>query len=401
MKKRYKILLTSTLLLSAFPNLAAQAQETAVGRSWTPRTLEEVKSDVVQAEDNRTYTVKYGDTLSTIAAALSVDIADLAKINQIADINLIFPDTVLTTSYDEQNQAKEVTIEIPAADDGAEPVVAEADLANNELVIEDQAIPLEDSGAEPTAEETAPVTEIPETGEEYSEPAADNQEQELEGDTADIQADQPAEELPAEEESAQEEPAAEPAFAEEETAETAEASEEIPAAEDTAETPAEEVTEETPPAEEAAEPSVTEITEDSQELAAESVPAETAASTAAALTNPENAGLQPQAVAFKEEIASVFGISSFSLFREGAADDHGKGLAVDFMVPESSELGDQVAQYAIDSIGANNISYIIWKQRFYSPYDSIYGPAYTWNDMPDRGSVTENHYDHVHVSFNG
>ncbi|AXQ77646.1 LysM domain-containing protein [Streptococcus chenjunshii] len=386
MKKHYKILLTSTLLLSAFPNLAAQAQETAVGRSWTPRTLEEVKSDVVQAEDNRTYTVKYGDTLSTIAAALSVDIADLAKINQIADINLIFPDTVLTTSYDEQNQAKEVTIEIPAADDGAEPVVAEADLANNELVIEDQAIPLEDSGAEPTAEETAPVTEIPETGEEYSEPAADNQEQELEGDTADIQADQPAEELPAEEESAQEEPAAEPAFAEEETTETAEASEEIPAAEDTAETPAEE----------AAEPSVTEITEDSQELAAE-----TAASTAAALTNPENAGLQPQAVAFKEEIASVFGISSFSLFREGADDDHGKGLAVDFMVPESSELGDQVAQYAIDSIGANNISYIIWKQRFYSPYDSIYGPAYTWNDMPDRGSVTENHYDHVHVSFNG
>ena len=24
---------------------------------------------------------------------------------------------------------------------------------------------------------------------------------------------------------------------------------------------------------------------------------------------------------------------------------------------------------------------------------------HTWNPMPDRGSVTENHYDHVHVSI--
>lgn len=47
----------------------------------------------------------------------------------------------------------------------------------------------------------------------------------------------------------------------------------------------------------------------------------------------------------------------------------------------------------------NGISYIIWKQRFYAPVNNIYGPANTWNEMPDRGSVTENHYDHVHVSF--
>ena len=46
------------------------------------------------------------------------------------------------------------------------------------------------------------------------------------------------------------------------------------------------------------------------------------------------------------------------------------------------------------------ISYVIWQQKFYAPFDSIYGPANTWNQMPDRGSVTENHYDHVHVSMN-
>ena len=33
------------------------------------------------------------------------------------------------------------------------------------------------------------------------------------------------------------------------------------------------------------------------------------------------------------------------------------------------------------------------------PQYNIYGPANTWNLMPDRGGVTANHYNHVHVSF--
>ncbi|MFV8214665.1 peptidoglycan-binding protein LysM, partial [Streptococcus pluranimalium] len=123
-------------------------------------------------------------------------------------------------------------------------------------------------------------------------------------------------------------------------------------------------------------------------------------SATSASTNAANAGLQPQVAAYKEEVASRFGITSFSLYRPGS-DDHGKGLAVDFMVPVSSSLGDQVAQDAINNMSSRGISYVIWKQRFYAPYNSIYGPAYTWNPMPDRGGVTANHYDHVHVSFNG
>lgn len=117
-------------------------------------------------------------------------------------------------------------------------------------------------------------------------------------------------------------------------------------------------------------------------------------------TSAYDVGLQPQVAAFRAEVANAFGITSFSGYRPGDSGDHGKGLAIDFMVPESSALGDQVAAYAVANLASKNINYIIWKQRFYAPYDSIYGPAYTWNLMPDRGSVTENHYDHVHVSFN-
>ncbi|MFR7057760.1 peptidoglycan-binding protein LysM, partial [Streptococcus pneumoniae] len=98
---------------------------------------------------------------------------------------------------------------------------------------------------------------------------------------------------------------------------------------------------------------------------------------------------------------NLFGITSFSGYRPGDSGDHGKGLAIDFMVPERSELGDKIAEYAIQNMASRGISYIIWKQRFYAPFDSKYGPANTWNPMPDRGSVTENHYDHVHVSMNG
>ena len=119
-----------------------------------------------------------------------------------------------------------------------------------------------------------------------------------------------------------------------------------------------------------------------------------------AASKSENAGLQPQTAAFKEEVANLFGITSFSGYRPGDSGDHGKGLAIDFMVPVSSALGDQIADYAIQNMASRGISYIIWKQRFYAPFDSKYGPAYTWNPMPDRGSVTENHYDHVHVSMN-
>lgn len=121
---------------------------------------------------------------------------------------------------------------------------------------------------------------------------------------------------------------------------------------------------------------------------------------ARAAANPANQGLQPKAAEYKEEVADRFGVTNFSLYRPGSNDDHGKGLAVDFVVNDNTELGDQIANYATSDMESNDINYVIWKQRFYANYDSYYGPANTWNLMPDRGGDTANHYDHVHVSFN-
>lgn len=80
---------------------------------WAPRTVSEISPEIVQEEGKMTYTVRYGDTLSAIASAMNIDMDLLAKMNQIADVNLIFPDTVLTTTVDQNNQVTQVEIEAP------------------------------------------------------------------------------------------------------------------------------------------------------------------------------------------------------------------------------------------------------------------------------------------------
>ena len=114
-------------------------------------------------------------------------------------------------------------------------------------------------------------------------------------------------------------------------------------------------------------------------------------------------GLTPHTKKMKVALAKKFGITNFSQFRAGDDDGtghgHNSGMAVDFMVYSDSAKGDQLAEYLTKHMDELGVYYIIWKQRFYMPQQNIYGPANTWNIMPNRGGVTANHYDHVHVSF--
>ena len=125
--------------------------------------------------------------------------------------------------------------------------------------------------------------------------------------------------------------------------------------------------------------------------------------TAAELADPAMNGLTPHTKKMKVALAKKFGITSFSLFRAGDDDGtghgHNSGMAVDFMVPVNSAQGDQLAEYLTKHMDELGVYYMIWKQRFYMPQQNIYGTANTWNIMPNRGGVTANHYDHVHVSF--
>ncbi|CYV71042.1 Peptidoglycan-binding LysM [Streptococcus suis] len=370
MKNNKKMLYTSSLALSLFSTGMISTNVLAI--EWAPRTVSEISPEIVQEEGKMTYTVRYGDTLSAIASAMNVDMDLLAKINQIADVNLIFPDTVLTTTVDQNNQVTQVEIEAPVQGSTNETVQATVDLTTNQVTVEDTVVPLDQISS---VTDSAPVEEVVE------QPVAEAPVEEV--------VEQPVVEAPVEE--VVEQPVAEAPVEEVVEQPVAEAPVEEVVEQPVVEAPVEEVVEQ---------PAVEAPVEEVVEQPVVETPQVTALSTTTTSTSAYDVGLQPQVAAFRAEVANAFGITSFSGYRPGDSGDHGKGLAIDFMVPESSALGDQVAAYAVANLASKNINYIIWKQRFYAPYDSIYGPAYTWNLMPDRGSVTENHYDHVHVSFN-
>ena len=398
MKKR--ILLASTVALSFVPVLATQAEEVL----WTARSVEQIQNDLTKTDNKTSYTVQYGDTLSTIAEALGVDVTVLANLNKITNMDLIFPETVLITTVNEAEEVTEVEIQTPQADSSEEVTTATADLTTNQVTVDDQTVQVADLSqpiAEaPKAVETTSTKEVA-TNSEVAETVATAEEVAPSTNTS------TSEEQTAETSSAEAAPQATTSAEKQETQASPQA---VSTVEETT-TPVEEKTTETTAtsSEEAKEVSSNDATTvvSTYQPEEKKTVATTYAAPAApdyaglAVAKSENAGLQPQTAAFKEEIANLFGITSFSGYRPGDSGDHGKGLAIDFMVPESSELGDKIAEYAIKNMASRGISYIIWKQRFYAPFNSIYGPANTWNPMPDRGSVTENHYDHVHVSMNG
>ncbi|WP_218666189.1 LysM peptidoglycan-binding domain-containing protein [Streptococcus dysgalactiae] len=393
-----KSLFVTTVALSLVPFATTEAQE------WTPRSVAEIKSELILTDNVLTYTVKYGDTLSTIAEAMNIDVNVLGRINNIANIDLIFPDTILTATYNYQNQATTLTVQAPSSQ--AYLGDANANLATDQVTVQDQTTGATASVTAPSAmtgavAATPVVPTVPSTPAPAAEAPVETAPEVPATVPTEVITDAPV--APAVPEVQPAEVVAEPVTEEPAVVTNPEVTveEEVPATPETVvpETVVEPVApvvpvEETPAAEVAA--------------PAEPVADPTTIATSNGLSyapnhayNPMNAGLQPKTAAFKEEVASAYGITSFSGYRPGDPGDHGKGLAIDFMVPVSSTLGDQVAQHAINNMASRDISYVIWKQQFYAPFNSIYGPANTWNPMPDRGSVTENHYDHVHVSFNG
>ena len=379
LKVNTKALIASTVALAVIPFTKATAETL---EDWVARSVDEIKHDIQQSGGNQqTYTIKYGDTLSSIAEALGIDVHVLANLNNISNMDLIYPGTVLKTTVNDQKEVTSVEIQTPQAG-ATDATTASADLTTNQVTIDNQTVAVNDL-SKPVNDDNKAVPVAPAAEEAPAETPA----QPAEAPVVNV----PSTETPAPsavpETTSYGAPATNAALQNPETAAAPEAPATQPEA--PAETPA-------PAAEEApaAQPAAVETPATPEVQPVASTPA-------SGTTIPTDPNLQPQAEAFRQEIAAKFGITNIGGYREGDPDDHGKGLAVDVMVPTSSQLGDQVAQYAIDNMDRAGISYVIWKQQFYMPVDNIYGPANTWNQMPDRGGDTANHYDHVHVSFNG
>ena len=444
------LLLTSAAALLALPLTPAQAQEAS---QWTPRTVSQIKEDISKQADKLSYTVQYGDTLSAIAEALEVDLQVLVSINEIADADLIFPGTVLTATLDSNH--KVTSLEIQTPDQNQESPSVRADLTQNTITIDGQTSQVDFNQNQATAptnpqvqalveespvqdqeaasQDLSPVTQIPGQPEAVTpaqptvtSPQTPNNQVKPTNLDKPVTAQTPAKpESPAQPQNqantdqapvigddvkesglptVQEEARAEaPTQANQPEKDARDAAPANPTEVNQSNAPTDGQESPQSPSQQAeANPTAQEQTSQeqaSQDQTTQEQPASTDYAARAA-ANPANQGLQPKVAEYKEEVADKFGVTNFSLYRPGSNDDHGKGLAVDFVVNDNTELGDQIANYATSDMESNDINYVIWKQRFYANYDSYYGPANTWNLMPDRGGDTANHYDHVHVSFN-
>lgn len=83
----------------------------------------------------------------------------------------------------------------------------------------------------------------------------------------------------------------------------------------------------------------------------------------------------------------------------GYATDHPEGRAIDAMIPnyrsgEGVALGDEIVDYVMANAEFFDVEYLIWRQTYYPV-----GTAPSL--MEDRGSDTQNHFDHVHITVSG
>lgn len=108
--------------------------------------------------------------------------------------------------------------------------------------------------------------------------------------------------------------------------------------------------------------------------------------------------VKPETRAIAAEIynvASGAGHEIWFMWGMGSSSEHATGRALDLMV-KNKAAGDFVRNYIWENRKRLRLRHVIWWQRITS---TVVQPGVV-RTMADRGSVTENHKDHVHVLFN-
>ena len=111
----------------------------------------------------------------------------------------------------------------------------------------------------------------------------------------------------------------------------------------------------------------------------------------------------PRMRAVRDEVDRRFGpFTSIGCYRPEASGEHPLGRACDFMLSTGGVMpsgpniarGYDITAWAQANASRLGIMYIIYRQKI---WDIRMGSS-GWVPMEDRGSITANHYDHVHIS---
>lgn len=102
-------------------------------------------------------------------------------------------------------------------------------------------------------------------------------------------------------------------------------------------------------------------------------------------------GLTPAATALKADIKARFGVNDIGGYRpEDGYGEHSTGRALDVMIGSDSAKGTAIKDYCIQNAVNFGLKWCIWQQ-------ALWYPDGRRSQMENRGSVTQNHFDHVHV----
>ncbi|ACZ89996.1 hypothetical protein Aros01_08624 [Streptosporangium roseum] len=101
--------------------------------------------------------------------------------------------------------------------------------------------------------------------------------------------------------------------------------------------------------------------------------------------------------AIKKRFPLPYQVGCYRAANDGG--EHPLGRACDFMMstggsmPSAAhiKLGDEIAAWTIKNKAALGVKYVIWRQRINS--------GSGWRPMSNRGGITANHFDHVHISM--
>ncbi|MGW4099584.1 MULTISPECIES: hypothetical protein [unclassified Mycobacterium] len=111
-------------------------------------------------------------------------------------------------------------------------------------------------------------------------------------------------------------------------------------------------------------------------------------------------GLQVETILAARSVSARFPqILDIGGVRADSMKWHPNGQAIDVMIPnygtpEGKALGDRIVAYALDNADRFGVNHVIFRQQIYSRDRAP-------RMMSDRGGITANHYDHVHIATNG
>ncbi|MFC4015849.1 coiled-coil domain-containing protein [Nonomuraea purpurea] len=115
-------------------------------------------------------------------------------------------------------------------------------------------------------------------------------------------------------------------------------------------------------------------------------------------SGPDN--ITPRTRLVRDQVKQRFKLPSIGCYRSlQDGGEHPQGRACDFMIttggrlpsPAQATTGDALAAWAIKNANRLGIKYVIFNQRIWQ--------GSGWKAMSNRGGITANHQDHVHISM--